>query len=250
MAGLVAFATAFAATRALRGRTFAEDRVRLEPKTPVEVKQPTIVVYAAHGRAHLNGRELLEATICRPRFELFLPSSVEASAGAANWTLDTDASAALAFACFWRQCEIALQADQSVWANLFRAIVLDITTVESASDLFETEKGAKIGARVVELTVDPINEPRIGVAPEGVWADFLAAMRTEGNEIASLADLVESQIVGGASLGDWQSDFAVLGLSQSYGPSLGLAPGGDVDNLVGEPDFDVPADPTTADPQV
>jgi hypothetical protein len=251
MAGLVSYAAGLAASRALRGRTLAADRVRLEPKAPINVSAPTICVYAASGRAHISGRRLLEATICRPRFELFLPSAVNAEGLSGSIELDVDTSSALAFACFWRQCEIALQADQSVWAQLFRAIVLEITMIETGADLFELDKGQKIAARIVEMTVDTINEPMIGTAPQGVWADLLVAMRGDSAEIAGLADVVERQIRGDVALAAWEADFALLGLSQSYGPMLGVAgaPGdlADLPDVVA--DIEEPADSTTTEPQ-
>jgi hypothetical protein len=175
---------------------------------------------------------------------LFLPLSVEATDGTTVVTIDVGASAALAFALFWRQCEIALNSDQSAWADLFRALVVDSAAIETSANPFETvTTGATLAARAIEWVGYPINGPRIGVEPQGVWADWLAALRSEGGEFASIADLVRSQIIGGASLGDWQSDLALLRLSQSYGPPLGLAPQGDVNNQPGAAQIEAPANP-------
>jgi hypothetical protein len=228
MAGLSSFAVGLAAARALRNRTWAGARVLFEPLSPVEATEPTIAIWGVHSRSPIAGRALLEATNLRLCVELFLPVTVEASDGTTAWTLDLGASAAGAFAIFWRQCEIALQADQTVWADLFRALLINATAEVSGADLYENDKGAKIAARMWEIAGETLNEPQIGLDPVGVWADWLAAMRADGAELSSLADLYQSQIKGGSTLIDWQADFATLGLSQSYAPALGLAPDGDI----------------------
>jgi hypothetical protein len=249
MAGMTPFAAALAAARALNGRTWADARVLLEPEASIDVTAPTICVYGVHSSSTHLRCALWEARHCRLRIELLLPLSVQATNGTTVWTLDLGASAALAFGLFWRQCEIALQSDQSAWANVYRALVANVSAIERPAAPLMTKTASVIAARAFELVGDPVNAPRIGVQPDGVWADLLAAMRGDSAELASLADLVAS-VIGGAPLGDWQSDFAILGQSQSHAPALGLAPDGDVDNQPGAANLEAPSDPTLNDPQV
>lgn len=249
MTGLASFATGFAAARALRGRTMAADRVLFEPGAAVDVTAPTLVIYAAAGGADMEGRQLLDAaSFVSLRIEMFLPCGVEISAGDGDWSLDTSASLALAFAIFWRQCEAALSARQGGWADLFRSIVLDMKTMGTAADLIPLETGMRVAARSVEIAAMTIDSPPIGVAPSGKWAAFVAAMRSDSEEVASLADLVEATIHGEDDLLDWQVDFAWLGLSQSTGGALGVAPDGDVQNMDEEATIEAPATPA-AEPQ-
>ncbi|MBY6239811.1 hypothetical protein [Methylosinus sp. Sm6] len=251
MVGLTSFAVGLAATRALRGRTMAENRVHLEPNVAIAVTAPTLCVYVAGGETEVEGRALLDASGNRVRFELLLPPVVVLATGQQEAQLDMNASAALAFALFWRQCMIALQADQNVWSGLWRSFVPRIHSLVSGADLIELEKGQKIPARIVELVIEPLSEPSIGAEPAGVWAELLAAMRAEGGELSVLADLLQTAITGTVVLDDWRADFARLGLSFSLGEALGvgLAEHGAGALLDGPAIVEELADPTLTEPQ-
>lgn len=251
MTGLTSFAIGLAAARALRGRTMAENRVHLEPNAAIGVTAPTLCIYVAVGAADVDGRALLDASGCRVRFELLLPPIVALATGEQDAQLDVNASAALAFALFWRQCLVALQSDQGVWSGLWRSFIPRIHSLASGADLIELEKGRKIPARIVELLIEPLSEPSIGVEPQGVWAELLAAMRAESGELSVLADLLQSAITGAVALADWRADFARLGLTFALGESLGVGP---AEHDIGL-SFDDPviieefADPTLTEPQ-
>jgi hypothetical protein len=251
MVGLTSFAVGLAATRALRGRTMAENRVHLEPNAAIAVTAPTLCVYVAAGESEVEGRALLDASAGRVRIELLLPPVVVMAQGEQEAQLDVNASAALAFALFWRQCMIALQSDQNVWSGLWRAFVPRIRSLVSGGDLIELEKGQKIPARIVELIIEPLSEPSIGVEPQGVWVELLAAMRTETGELSVIADLLQSAITGAVALADWRSDLARLGITFALGEALGVGP---AEHDIG-PSFDGPAiieefaDPTLTEPQ-
>jgi len=245
MSGLTSFALALTAARALRNRTWAQTRVYIEPTTPIKIEEPTICIYVGHGRSEIETRELMSVSKMRVRFEMFLPSSVDTlTVGNHTAQFDVSKSVTAPFAIFWRQCEMALQAGDDVWANLWRAFVLRMSSMDTTSDLFENEKGARIPARFIEITLDPLNEPRVGLPPDGAWVDLLAAMRAEGPELSAVADLIETQFVGDALVSDWRADFTLLGLSPSMGAALGLALDGDIDNDPSAPAVvEVPADP-------
>lgn len=244
MSGLTSFALALTAARALRNRTWAQTRVYIEPTTPIKIEEPTICIYVGHGRSEIETRELMSVSKMRVRFEMFLPSSVDTlTVGDQTARLDVSKSVTAPFAIFWRQCEMALQAGDDVWSNLWRSFVLRMSSMDTTSDLFENEKGARIPARFIEITLDPLNEPRVGIPPDGAWADLLAAMRAEGPELTAVADLIETQFVGDGLLPDWRADFTLLGLSPSVGRSLGLAPEGDMPVTGYVPIVDSPADP-------
>ena len=186
MSGLSAFALGFSAARAIRGRTWAAANVLFEPNAPADGAAPLICVWSGLGRGAVEGGDLLNGSgFARLRFEFFLPPRV--TAGGA--TFDAVANQALLFAALWRQVSVALLTDVTPWADLWRRLRLRITSIDEARDLFEADKGQKIPVNVVEMQVETLAEPAVGEPPDGVWADFVAAMRADTVEVAGLADL-------------------------------------------------------------
>ncbi len=218
MPSLVSFAVGFCAHRALKGRTIAAQNILLEPGSAVQVKEPSIIVYSSNSVAEINGRKLLEADssllLC---FQLLMPCGVEINAANGQWSLDTSSSLSLPFALLWRECEVALSSEQNVWARLYRSFVLNIETEWSTNDLIEFETGMRVAERCVYMKAKTITSPMIGADPYGTWAEFINAMRADTPEIASLADLIHSSIVGGDDLLDWHVDFAYLGTAVRLG---------------------------------
>jgi hypothetical protein len=243
MSGLTAFALGFSAARAIRGRTLAGANILFEPTAPLDVTTPTICVYAGRGRADVAGADLLNgAADARLRFEFFLPASVSFG----GVTFDAEASQALLFALLWRQVETALLTDQTPWAEIWRRIRLRIHAMDSARDLFETDKGQKIPCGIVELHCETLAEPPIGEAACGFWADLVAAMRADGPELASLADLFASQILAAPEpLPQWQVLMGLLGATADEVQTIGLGP-----NAVVQTVTDVSAQPVAAQESV
>lgn len=225
---LAAWALGFVAARAVRGRTWAGANVFFDPNAAADFSAPMIFVYAGHGRDTLTAsRDILGATRTTVRFEFYVPVKVSVPRGdGATMVIDTDKSQAFAFAGLWRQCEIALLKpdDANPWGALWRLFCQGVVTAERAAELYETDKGGRVAARLVELTVDTVSDPDIGAAPYGCWADLLAAMRGDTAEVAAIADLVEALIVGGATLPQWQVDMTSLGISRAAMEAIGLAP--------------------------
>jgi hypothetical protein len=253
MVGIIAASLGLTAARALRGRTYAGARVYHEPNVPVKYEDgPCICIFCAHGAAPVEGSALLEATSkIRLLFMLFIPSTVTDSSASSPITLDVNSSMAWPFAFFWRQVETALQSDNTTWANLFRALRISFSATQSIADLFETDKGQKIPYRALEVMVDAINEPVIGEAPTGVWADLIAAMRADGPELTAVGNILAAHIQGDATLSDWRQDFTLLGLSPEDGVTLGLDwPGNIVETDPALPYFEVSSDPANPDAQI
>ncbi len=223
---LAAWALGFIAARALRGRTWAGANVFYDLNAAPDFSAPLICVFAGHGRDQIESRDLLSATRTLVRFEFYVPVAMTVPVGDATLTIDTDKSQALAFAGLWRQCEAALLRpdDGNVWGALWLSFCQTVRSVERLAELYETDKGGKVAARMVELTVDTVSDPDIGAAPYGCWADLLAAMRVDTAEVAALADLVEALIRGGETLPDWQVAMTSLGVSEEAMAAIGLAP--------------------------
>jgi hypothetical protein len=219
------------AARALRGRTWAEDRVRLEPVDGFEVLAPTIAIYAGHGRGKISDTGLLAgSTGVHVRFEFYAPGEISFDAGGVAYTINQASGYSVVFAGLWRQCQVALMSDATPWASVYRSLVARYESIEIMSDVIELKKGGKIHVRGIELVVDAIQDPPIGVAPCGAWVDFLAAVKGDaGPDLPTLAPLYETLIRGGIGLPDWRAALAALGVDPSRAAGLGLGPLATVD---------------------
>ncbi len=239
MSGLSAFALGLCAQQSLLGKTWAGANVVFEPTSPVDVTQPTIAIYAGRGRADVVGDDILNgAGDVRLRFEFFLPAAVTAE----GFTFDTEASQALVFALLWRQVEAVRLTDLSPWPSLWRSWTLRIHSLDSARDLFETDKGQKIACAIVELHCECIADPAVGEAPQGLWATFVAALTGAGGELASLASLFAAQIqAASAALPSWQVAMSLLGATAREVQTIGLGPDAETHTVT-----DVSAAPVTA----
>jgi len=228
MAGLNAFAVAFCAARAIqRARTWAEQRVYCDMGDPVEVPGPVISVYAGHSHIAMEAHDLIDASSgLRLLFEMFVPAGFRIDGLQEGW-LDTSRSTSFAFGGLWRQIELALQIGDNVWADLYRRFVLGYRFKTTDSGLYEVktkEKTARIAARSVEFIVDALSEPTYGKPPVGIWAEFVAAMRADSEEVAALAPVVAALIQGGEVLPDWKAAAAAIGVSPSRASMLGFVP--------------------------
>jgi hypothetical protein len=223
MSGLSSFALGLCAWRSLTAKTWAGSNVFFEPTSPIDIKDPTICVYAGQGRAEVVGNDLLNAAgDARLRFEFFLPASVAAG----GFTFDTAASQALVFALLWRQVEAVFLTDLSIWPSLWRAMVLRVHSLESARDAFASDKGQNVPVMVVELHCETVADPAVGAAPtEGFWPKLLAAMTAEGGELAALAPLLAAEIQASSTpLPDWRVAMSLLAATAGEVQAVGLGP--------------------------
>ena len=222
MTGIATFALGLSAARSIKGQTWAGDNVLFEPTTPVTITAPLICVYAGRGRSEIRDKALDFAGDVRLRFELFLPPTFTA----AGVTFNNEASQSLVFALIWRQILAALTVQQAPWPTVFREVLLRTDSLEAGRDLFEPAKGQKIPVAVYELSGETVADPPIGVPAAGVWVDFLAAMTADTAELAGLASLFASEILGpGGALPDWQVAMGILGTTSDETQAIGLGPG-------------------------
>lgn len=221
MTGIAAFALGLSAARSIRGQTWAGDNVVFEPTNPVVPTAPLIAVYAGRGRSLVGDRALDFAAEVRLHIEVILPPTVTAE----GLTFNTEASQALVFALIWRQIVQALQVQQGPWPDVFRGLLLRTTALDADRQLVEAAKGQKIPVAAYEIHGETIADPPIGVAASGVWADVLAAMAGDSAEVAALAPLLASQILGaGSVLPDWQVAMGALGMTNAETQAIGLGP--------------------------
>lgn len=218
MTSLVAFAASLCAQRALKGATWADGRVHLEPNAPFDVDEPALALYCEAGKIDAREWQLGGAGL-RLRIEMFLPAFAPGG-------IDNSRSSALAAALFWRQVARALlNADgASIWADLFLRIAGRVQSAETVFEFYEGKDNLRIDMRGQVLTLgESLAEPEFGQPPAGVWVDLIAALRADGAETAMLADLIESAIRG-ADAPQWRSDAAMLQMAAASAALLGLDP--------------------------
>jgi hypothetical protein len=213
--GIVAFAVLLILTQMLRAGLGPAVTVLMQPDAPVDVVQRTICLYVetASGKPRAQTTSDGDGAM-RIRMELFSPVN-DASSGA-----PLKGSMALFF--LWRAIEGALAPDATPWGAIWESFRLDLAAYAETLPLFETEKGVKIAAQVVVLTIDTLASPFFA-APTDAWSALLAQMRAGTAEMQALAPLLEAAIRG-AGLSDLESLASSLGVSDATLTALGLNP--------------------------
>jgi len=125
-----------------------------------------------------------------------------------------------------RQIFAVMQADTSVWAELFRLIAskpLKLTVKRGAG----WEKGTRFAARQIVITYSPLAEPELGTAPApgDAFGRLIAALRATpaDDPLRRYGDLLEKIIVG-TPVPDWRALQIELGLSTDAAEALAATP--------------------------
>lgn len=241
---LAAYAIALSAHQALKGATWAEDRVFLEPSEPLKIDAPTLVIYCAEADSPVESKDILGATAgVSLRIEILLPETVKLTPGVvpAPGEVAVTRSAAFVFGIINRQIDNAL-GGQSVWAELFRGFALRFQHFAQGADLYQVENGRKVLARVRQYVVETLREPDIGQPPGGLWSDLIAAMQGASPDLSLYADTLAA-VIAGAALPEWLSFAGSTGLLLGDADAIGLAfndPDGGIDlGPVDPPDLSV-----------
>ena len=222
---LCSLAVRLAAVGALTGATWAGDRVRNQPIDPLAElegsKQPLIAVFTGdslnkpEASDWLAGDRTIDVVI-----QVYIPTEVQMGDGA---TVDgLDKGGEIVIEIVGRQIEAALLRGENAWAELWRAFVLKVHDANSRPYLIAPEKGPRIIAREIILSVDTLASPAFG-APQGAWADLISAIDSDPS-LAGLATLIDAAIRGGAALPDWKTAATQLGLRFGVARGIGLAP--------------------------
>ena len=241
----IAHVLGLAAAQALKDKTWAQSNIYLDPIDPLDIHAPTICIYAFSSNSEVHNRDLLSATGGQKlRFELFLPAEILVE----TLTFRNGGGASAVFAGLWRQIEIILLSDLSPWAELFRQLHINITSIDMASEIFENERGHRFPVRVFEWILDPLHDPPIGGQIPAVWQGFLDLLAQENGELSLLHDFYHDLISGTSPVQDWVQIMAALGLTQQGAKAI--LP--DQQTRSGAPSgvstLDVPAHPSALDP--
>ena len=238
---LTALAVRFATIRALKGRTFAEDRVFDSKINPVNLvarseSKPVIIVTTDDDNIDITGKDLragnhkLELVI-----EIAVTQKIEVKVGNGNKTevitiSASDAGLEATVGLIGWQIAKALSADGGEWGNIWRTLVTNVHSISSRRGADE-ENGVRYAARQYIYSLDHIDEPAPGETPcEGcAWGKVLAAMKADA-DYAGIAKLIEAEISGGDYL-PWEIARGHLGIANDVAEIIGTKPIG-IDEII------------------
>lgn len=238
---LAAFALRVCAVQAITGATLAGAAVVDSPIDMADraetASTPSIFVFSDLERiTDIETRAIYAgSTKVDLAFMIVLPAVFKATIGGV--TLDFDdgqAGAAVAIDILYRQIIRALLDESTIWGRLFCGFAQGIDEAEAHAYVLPVGKAGaqrKLPARAIRLVIDPLNNPPMGEAPSGLWAELVTAMEGDA-DLAPLAPLIAAAIQGDA-LPDWRVDALELGdtvrdaIELGYGP-LGGGAGDDV----------------------
>lgn len=230
---LVGFAIRLAVQRLLVDRTWAGDRVLNSPIDPVtdllegEVKdKPLIAVFTNDYEGDNEGRDIGGRTASMDLVLFtYLPATVvriDEGTGAIEFEA-RDAGGASALDMVAHQIRAALLFGAPAWRRVYEAMVVQITKVRARPILVELEKGLRLPARELVLSLKVLPEPDLGKPLGPHWATLHAAMQSDVNA-GPLAELLRVMIERPADLASWQAAQANLAVSEATIRALGTAP--------------------------
>lgn len=223
---LAAFALRLSAIQALRGATYAGERVFDSTIDPIDFlaqqeRQPFIVVSTEDEEADIEGRDLLYPS---RKIALLIEFGLASKVDAGDIDIPhTDAGLEASLNIMHRQIMRALTIG-GAWADLFREFSPRIEKLVSRRMADAPKQGARFALRQVVLTCDTLADPDYGAAPEAgtAWARLLSAMDGDP-ELADFATVLRDAIIGDP-LPSWRRRQAALGISEAGLAAIGLAP--------------------------
>lgn len=227
---LVSLALRLATIRALKGRTFAEDRVfdsRIEAIDTLARNEtaPIIIVTTDDDEVEIEGRDLFAGN---HKHELVIEAAVWTKVatekdGDALIIPATDAGLEASLNIFCYQIVRALAGDGGEWGDLWRSIVTATPKAASRRGA-DDSNGVRYAARQLTYTVDHIAEPMPGRMPaEGeTWFRILTMLKADP-EFAAIGKIVETEIAA-VSLMEWEQVRAALGLANDESGWIGSRP--------------------------
>lgn len=220
---LVAFAARVALVRILRSALPVGFIVVDSPSDMVatlesSAGQALAVVFAGKIENRLEGMGFFAG---EPRLDLeiqlFLPPTIAFvfGAGQEQITLDGRNGADAAFDLLWRMIARALAQQSGSWGRVFGAMAQNISEMIMTPYLVETTK-IRMPAREIRLVCEVLQEPEPGASATGVWADFIDAMKSDDapDSVASLAPLIEAEILAPVGLAQGDVNRIFLGISE------------------------------------
>lgn len=224
--GLPALALRLLTRKALLDQTFCGASVLDSPQDPIDtlLAGPTLTIYSGEAHTKDMAKDLLRVDwILDLSIHMHLPNEVNVGTA----TLDTRLGGGeAAFDILWRQIERALMVSDSPWAELWREMVMSLGNMMSRPFMIETDKGVRIQAREIVMSVHTLASPPFGVAGSGTfWARLFAALGADPDpETATIRTLLQTEVESPNTITDWCSAKALLGYTTEDMGAIGLAP--------------------------
>lgn len=226
---LMSFAIRFCIAEALKGNTWAGDRVRDSQVEPLDELfgekrelKPLIAIYSGTLDYNPVGSELTGA---RKRNEvtvqIYIPPEIKIERGDESITLK-ERGIAFALDITERQVEAALVVPDNVWAVLWRRFVPSYDRVLSRPVLLQVEDGTRCVCREISYLCKPLLDPPWGKPLQGIWIDFYNALKASASaDNLAIAEIVKESIEKPSGLADWQLARIAMGVTDGVMQNIG-----------------------------
>lgn len=218
---LASLAIRLATIRALKGRTFAEDRVFDSAIQPIDLvaadtKQSVIIVTTDDDDATVEGRDLIATD---HQLELVIEVAVaskhtvqvgEGETAEALTIPATDAGLEASLNLIGWQIARALSADGGEWGDLWRMMVSRVHTITSRRGA-DDDNGVRYAARQYVYKIDHVADPEPGADPVYVWARAIAMLKAD-QQFEAYGKIIEATITADQPE-PWERVRASLGLA-------------------------------------
>ena len=248
MSSLVGMAIRIAAIRAVRGRTYAGDRVHDSAISPVDHMveegndEPFIVISTEDeeakeigGRDVGNGMRTVDLVI-----EVAIAHAVTAAPTAEGDDPPppdivipaTDGGFELSLGLMSRQISEALFSERSAdpWSTIFARLAPKVVMV-SARRGVGNKDGARFAARQIIFRLDVMQEPPFGHelgAVGELWRDVIDAMESD-SDLEAVVPLIRSAVTGDPGVEAWDRGRADQGLTPEAADNIGIGMEGGLD---------------------
>jgi len=243
---------------AMKGRTWAQDRILEQPIDPIvgmltsgpEQGQPVVAVYSEKvegkpvGRETQGGQQKIDLKV----YAYVPPARLQLPDGLAFEIDNTGAS--LALNILGRQVDGAFHFGNPEWVALFKRFVTNVEGKTARFILVEVENSVRIPCLEIAYDLVAVADADFGKPLYGAWLELDALLRLTSEGIL-LADLFKSMIEQPSGLLDYQQFQMNYGLTDAAMNAIGLAPvilANDGTVPIVE-DVDVPIDPTIVPPE-
>lgn len=228
---LVAQALVVATHGVLNGRTWAGDRVLMQPIMPIDevlagagdAQKPVLAVFCESTKAETEGREA-QGNMVRAELKVFVyicPGRVD-TGDMSEFQLDST-TAGLSLNMVGRQIDAALMASSGLWIDAWRKMVIKITEREARYILVEIENGIRVPTMEICYRVDTVPEPDFGNPMTVAWQKLDSALRQTAEGV-TLANLFKAMIEEPAGLPDYVDLVNNHGLTPAGLVGTGLGP--------------------------
>lgn len=233
---IVRMLTRLTAVAALRGRTWADDRVFDSDNTPLSqaltlnaAAKPYIVVYTdSDNRLEVDGTDLFnvrrEMNLC---LEIGVASKVQGKTGDAEIkTPLTDEGMELALDMVEDQAMAALFGDpQNEWTELFKCFVMRVERITGQRGA-SSDRDRRWAARQLSVICDTISDlpPGVPVSPGHPISMFAQVAKNDPEAHMEHAGEICEALVARVAAPDWERVQATLGVRRLGLRAIGLAP--------------------------